>query len=66
MEEAFDPVKARRELDELLNYKMPFGKFKNVRLVDLPVEYLLWFRQKGFPEGKLGRYMQIVLSQKGA
>ncbi|WP_235689710.1 DUF3820 family protein [Fulvivirga lutea] len=65
MEDAFDPVKARQELEELMRYRMPFGKFKNTRLVELPVEYLIWFKRKGFPAGKLGRYLQIVLSQKG-
>ncbi|QSE99442.1 DUF3820 family protein [Fulvivirga lutea] len=48
-----------------MRYRMPFGKFKNTRLVELPVEYLIWFKRKGFPAGKLGRYLQIVLSQKG-
>lgn len=65
MESAFDPQKAKAELEELLNYQMPFGKYKNRKLIDLPVEYLIWFKQKGLPSGKLGRYMQIVLQQKG-
>lgn len=33
---------------------MPFGKFKGRYLVDLPEPYLVWFNQKGFPDGKLG------------
>lgn len=57
---------AQKELEELLNYKMPFGKFKGSRVIDLPVEYLIWFKRKGFPAGKLGRFMQIALQQKGA
>ncbi|ARV13471.1 MULTISPECIES: DUF3820 family protein [unclassified Gilvibacter] len=39
---------------------MPFGKYKDRYLIDLPEAYLVWFRQKGFPEGKLGRYLQEV------
>ena len=66
MEEAFDPAKARQEMQELMQYRMPFGKYKGWKLTDLPVEYLLWFRQKGFPDGKLGRYLAIMLSYKGA
>ena len=66
MEDAFDPEKARKEMQELLSYKMPFGSYKGVKLMNLPVEYLLWFKRKGFPAGKLGSYMQIVLAQKGA
>lgn len=64
MEDAFDPEQAQKEMEELMAYKMPFGKFKDRKLIDLPVEYLLWFRRKGFPKGKLGKYMQIVMEMK--
>jgi uncharacterized protein (DUF3820 family) len=45
-------------LMELANYKMPFGKYKGRYLVNLPEAYFVWFKQKGFPPGKLGRLMQ--------
>ena len=45
-------------LKELANYKMPFGKYKGRYLLDLPEAYFVWFKQKGFPQGKLGRMMQ--------
>lgn len=45
-------------LIELANYKMPFGKYQGRYLVDLPEAYYTWFRQKGFPGGKLGRLMK--------
>lgn len=51
-------------LIELANYRMPFGKYKNWRLIDVPEFYYLWFRQKGFPPGKLGRMMQEMLEIK--
>ncbi len=41
-------------LIELVNMKMPFGKFKGSLLCNLPVSYLEWFQRKGFPKGKLG------------
>lgn len=41
-------------LKELVVVKMPFGKYKDVVLADLPVSYLEWFSTKGFPAGKLG------------
>ena len=44
-------------LIELAHYRMPFGKYKGQYLVDIPEAYYVWFRQKGFPEGKLGRLL---------
>lgn len=54
----------RQKLLELAHYKMPFGKYRNRYLVDLPIAYLVWFRQKGFPVGKLGEHMQTMLDLK--
>jgi uncharacterized protein (DUF3820 family) len=48
----------RLHLIELANYKMPFGKYKDQYLVDIPEYYYTWFQQKGFPDGKLGRLMK--------
>jgi len=45
-------------LIEMANTKMPFGKFKGVFLIDLPEYYLIWYRNKGFPKGKLGQFME--------
>lgn len=47
----------RQKLIELSHYRMPFGKYKGQYLVDLPEPYYTWFRQKGFPDGKLGELM---------
>jgi len=55
-----DPEK----LIELAHYKMPFGKYQNRYLVDLPEYYFTWFKQKGFPEGKLGLMMQQMYEIK--
>ena len=48
----------------LATTKMPFGKYKGIRLVDLPEPYLVWFSQRGFPEGKLGEMLQAVYEIK--
>ena len=53
-----------QKLLELAHYKMPFGKYKNRYLVDLPLAYMVWFKQKGFPRGKLGEHMQTMLDIK--
>lgn len=54
----------KQKLLELAHYRMPFGKYKDSYLVDLPIPYLVWFKQKGFPEGKLGEYLQTTLDIK--
>lgn len=54
----------KQKLIELAHYRMPFGKFKGRYLVDLPEAYLIWFRQKGFPEGKLGNLLEAILEIK--
>ena len=48
----------KEKLIELAKYKMPFGKYKDEFLIDIPEYYYTWFRQKGFPKGKLGDMMQ--------
>lgn len=54
----------RRELLELARTRMPFGKYKDRLLVDLPEPYLVWFKQKGFPKGKLGKMLELMLEIK--
>ncbi len=49
---------------KLANTKMPFGKYAGRHLVDLPETYVLWFRQKGFPEGELGVQFETLLEIK--
>lgn len=47
-------------LTELANYRMPFGKYKDRYLVDIPDAYYVWFNRKGFPEGKLGEMLAAM------
>jgi len=51
----------KQDLLTLANMPMPFGKYQGKVLIDLPEEYLLWFAKKGFPNGDLGRLMQLAL-----
>lgn len=44
-------------LTDLVTMKMPFGKYKDRLLCDLPETYLVWFHHKGFPPGKLGELL---------
>ncbi|CAI8403615.1 MAG: Uncharacterised protein [Polaribacter sejongensis] len=47
-------------LIDLARMKMPFGKYKGRFLIDLPEHYIVWYRNKGFPNGKLGKQMELV------
>lgn len=49
---------------ELANTKMPFGKYAGRYLVDLPEPYVLWFKEKGYPQGKLGLMMELLMEIK--
>ena len=49
---------------ELAQTKMPFGKFKGRLLVELPESYLVWYKSKGFPAGKLGNQLQLMYEIK--
>ena len=52
------------ELLKLARYRMPFGKYSNRLLIDLPESYIVWFANKGFPKGELGKMMRIVYEIK--
>jgi uncharacterized protein (DUF3820 family) len=55
----------KADLVKLASMKMPFGRYAGRVLIDLPEEYLLWFQNKSeFPQGELGRLMQICLALK--
>lgn len=43
---------------------MPFGKYEGKYLLNLPEAYFVWFKQKGFPDGKLGRFMEEMYDIK--
>lgn len=61
----------RNLLLEIGKTRMPFGKFgikeyppAGVPIMDLPVEYLVWFKDRGFPKGRLGELMAQVCEIK--
>lgn len=48
------------DLQRLVTLEMPYGKYKGRILADLPGHYLNWFAREGFPEGELGRLLQLM------
>ncbi|WP_348677900.1 DUF3820 family protein [Flavobacterium coralii] len=54
----------REFLIKLAHTKMPFGKYEGRYLIDLPEYYVVWYYNKGFPKGLLGRQLQLVYELK--
>jgi uncharacterized protein (DUF3820 family) len=59
-----DPQQQREHMMLLVKMRMPFGKYKDRLLCDLPEPYLVWFKQKGFPKGKLGQLLETMYEIK--
>jgi len=55
-----DPV----VLLKLAKTRIPFGRYKGLLLIDLPEPYVIWFAKKGFPEGELGRMLDVLYEVK--
>ncbi len=55
---------AHDELLSLATMRMPFGKYEGRLLIDLPEPYVVWFANKGFPEGKLGIMLRTLYEIK--
>ncbi len=51
-------------LIKLAHTKMPFGKYKDRYLIDIPEYYIVWYHNKGFPKGVLGQQLQTVYELK--
>ena len=51
-------------LTDLVEVKMPFGKYAGFVLCDLPVSYLEWLEKKGMPEGRLGMLLATIYEIK--
>ena len=54
----------QEQLVKLAHTKMPFGKYKDKYLIDLPEYYVVWYSNKGFPKGQLGEQLQLVYELK--
>ena len=51
-------------LKDIVTQKMPFGKYKDTIIADLPVSYLEWFQWEGMPPGKLGMMLSTIYEIK--
>ncbi len=56
--------KNQQKLIDLAHTKMPFGKYEGYYLIDIPEYYIVWYRNKGLPNGTLGEQLQLVYELK--
>ena len=54
----------KQALLDAINQPMPFGKYAGTPLLKLPEPYLVWFKQKGFPSGKIGQQLALIYEVK--
>ncbi len=52
------------DLEKLTIVRMPFGKYKDVLLIDLPEPYVVWFHTTGLPDGQLGQLLGLLYEIK--
>ena len=55
---------SQEDLIQVARQTMPFGKYSGRVLIDLPEAYLLWFAHEGWPNGNLGKWLQLALEIK--
>nr|MDC2855890.1 DUF3820 family protein [Ningiella sp. W23] len=53
-----------QQLKVAINTIMPFGKYAGRPLLLLPEPYLVWFKQQGFPDSKLGSQLAMMYEVK--
>jgi uncharacterized protein (DUF3820 family) len=52
------------QLVEIARQRMPFGRYSGTLLIDLPEPYVVWFRNRGYPRGRLGELMATLYEIK--
>ena len=55
---------SEKDLIHIARETMPFGKYQGKLIIDVPEEYLIWLKNKGWPEGKLGDWLELALEIK--
>jgi uncharacterized protein len=64
VDDAKDIIFKPEILLKLVTVRMPFGKYKDCIICNLPENYLIWFHQKGFPGGELGMLLSTLYEIK--
>ena len=48
------------DLQKLVTFVMPYGKYKGRVIAELPGHYLNWFAREGFPHNELGQLLALM------
>lgn len=59
-----DNFSEKNHLLKLAKAKMPFGKYKDRHLVDIPEEYLIWAFKKNIAKGELEKALKEIYEIK--
>ncbi|MCQ2230070.1 MAG: DUF3820 family protein [Bacteroidales bacterium] len=51
-------------LIDVCRTKMPYGRYAGRYLCDLPEPYLVWYKEHGFPQGRLGMLLNTMYEIK--
>jgi uncharacterized protein (DUF3820 family) len=54
----------QNELIKLTSMTMPYGKYRGVKLIDLPEPYIVWYYGQGLPQGELGKLLGLLYEIK--
>jgi uncharacterized protein (DUF3820 family) len=51
-------------LVDIVQTKMPYGKYKGTIIADIPISYLEWMAGKGFSKDKMGMLLSTTFEIK--
>ena len=64
MSDAAAPTPDHEALVQIARMRMPFGRYTGTRLIDLPEPYVVWWKERGFPRGRLGMLLATLYEIK--
>jgi len=51
-------------LIDICRTKMPYGRYQGRLICNLPEPYLVWYKEHGFPQGRLGMLLGTMYEIK--
>jgi uncharacterized protein (DUF3820 family) len=51
-------------LIDIVQMRMPYGKYKGTIIADIPISYLEWMSSKGFTKDKMGMMLSTTFEIK--